>query len=106
MNGDTTPEEIKRRLAETASAGADLPRNVASGALALIEQLEADLAAERQKLANRKLIERAKGIIMKASSLDEAAAFHRLQRMASSKNKKLHEMAETVIDAAQALSLQ
>jgi AmiR/NasT family two-component response regulator len=58
----------------------------------------------RQALVDRKLIERAKGLIMKHLNLDEQEAFRRLQKLASSKNKKLIEIAEMVLTTAEALS--
>jgi AmiR/NasT family two-component response regulator len=66
-----------------------------------LEQEANDL---RQALADRKLIERAKGLIMKHLNLDEQEAFRRLQKLASSKNKKLIEIAEMVLTTAEALS--
>ena len=47
----------------------------------------------RQALEDRKIIERAKGLLMKKGRLDEAEAFQRLQRMARTNQKKLVEMA-------------
>jgi AmiR/NasT family two-component response regulator len=43
----------------------------------------------RQALEDRKIIERAKGIIMKRSGLDEQDAFRRLQLLSSKKNQKM-----------------
>jgi response regulator NasT len=57
----------------------------------------------RQALNDRKLIERAKGIIMKQAQLDEEAAFRRLQKIASSTNKRLAEVAAMVVATSQAL---
>lgn len=57
----------------------------------------------RQALNDRKLIERAKGVLMKQANLDEPAAFRRLQRLASSHNRKLVDTAEMVLVAAEAL---
>src|SRR5207302_2064967 len=51
----------------------------------------------RQALKDRKLIERAKGILMKRGSLDEATAFQRLQKMARDNNRKLVQIAEMVV---------
>ncbi len=51
----------------------------------------------RQALKDRKLIERAKGILMKRTGLDEAAAFQRLQKMARDNNRKLVQIAEMVV---------
>jgi two-component system, response regulator PdtaR len=58
----------------------------------------------RQALADRKLIERAKGLLMKHLNLDEQDAFRKLQKLASSKNKKLIEIAEMVLTMAEALN--
>lgn len=53
----------------------------------------------RQALEDRKLIERAKGILMKRTGLDEPDAFRRMQKLASDKNLKLVEIARTVMSA-------
>ncbi len=57
----------------------------------------------RQALADRKLIEQAKGILMKKAKLDEAEAFRRLQKLASDKNRKLVEIASMILTAEEAL---
>ncbi len=51
----------------------------------------------RQALEDRKLIEKAKGIIMKRAGLDEAEAFRRLQRISRDKNRKLIEIAQMIV---------
>ncbi len=56
----------------------------------------------RQALEDRKLIERAKGIIMKRAQLDEAEAFRRLQKLAHNKNLKLAKIARIVVTAEEA----
>jgi response regulator NasT len=56
----------------------------------------ADLA---QALADRKIIERAKGIVMKRGQTSEEEAFRRMQRMASEKHQKLVEVAKTILIA-------
>jgi AmiR/NasT family two-component response regulator len=58
----------------------------------------------RQALEDRKVIERAKGIVMKRARLDEEAAFRRLQKVASQKNAKLVEIARTILAAEDALA--
>jgi response regulator NasT len=57
----------------------------------------------RQALADRKIIERAKGIVMKRASVEEEEAFRRLQKLASSKNLKLVEMARMIVTAEDAV---
>jgi response regulator NasT len=56
----------------------------------------------RQALEDRKLIERAKGLMMKRAKLDEPEAFRRLQTLARNKNKKLVEIAQIVITVEEA----
>lgn len=58
----------------------------------------------RQALADRKLIERAKGIIMKRAGVAESDAFRRLQKMSWDRNKKLAEIAQIIITTDEALS--
>jgi response regulator NasT len=59
----------------------------------------ADLA---QALADRKVIERAKGVLMKRAGVDEQEAFRRLQELASTKNVKLIAAARVVLEAEMA----
>jgi response regulator NasT len=56
----------------------------------------------RQSLEDRKVVERAKGLIMKRAGLDEPEAFRRLQKLAREKNLKLAEIAKIVITAEEA----
>lgn len=62
----------------------------------LLRQEAADL---RQAISDRKLIERAKGIIMNRAKLNEHDAFHRLQNMASERRAKLVTIAQSVVTA-------
>jgi len=57
----------------------------------------------RQALADRKVVERAKGVLMKQAGLDEPAAFQRLQKLASEKNRKLVDIANMILTAEEAL---
>jgi response regulator NasT len=66
------------------------------------QELRKEAADLRQALEDRKLIERAKGILMKKAGLDEAAAFRRLQKLASDKNLKLAEVARIILTAEEA----
>jgi response regulator NasT len=67
------------------------------------EALQKEAESCRQALEDRKLIERAKGILMKRGGLDEAEAFRRLQKHASSNRVKLVDMARTLIAAEETL---
>jgi response regulator NasT len=66
-----------------------------------IQSLRQDAADLRQALEDRKIIEKAKGIFMKKTGLDEQEAFRRLQKLASENNRKLIEVAQTILIAAQ-----
>lgn len=56
----------------------------------------------RQALEDRKLIERAKGVLMKRAGLDEPDAFRRLQKLSSERNQKMVQIARTIVEAEQA----
>lgn len=60
--------------------------------------LEAEVDRAQQALADRKLVERAKGLLMTALNLSEQDAFHRLQLTARERNLKLAEVARTVVE--------
>ncbi len=53
----------------------------------------------RQALEERKVIERAKGVLMKRTGLTEPDAQRRLQRLAADQNRKLVEIARSVLTA-------
>jgi response regulator NasT len=53
----------------------------------------------RQALEDRKVIERAKGQLMKQMGLDEEEAFRRLQSLARGSNRKMVEIAQMVLKA-------
>jgi response regulator NasT len=58
----------------------------------------------RQALEDRKVIERAKGVLMKRAGLDEAEAFRRMQKVASEKSRKLVDIATAILVAEEAVS--
>ena len=58
----------------------------------------------RIELKERKIIERAKGIVMKRQGVDEEAAMRWLQRRSRDRNTKLAETARKVIEADQLLN--
>jgi response regulator NasT len=67
------------------------------------QALQKEAADLRQALQDRKLIERAKGVLMKQAGLNEADAFRRLQKLASEKNRKLVDIAQMILTAEEAL---
>lgn len=58
----------------------------------------------RQALEDRKIIERAKGILMKRAGLSESDAFKRLQLLSSQKSLKMIEVAKMLVTAEEAFA--
>jgi response regulator NasT len=65
--------------------------------------LEAEISEARRALADRKAVERAKGILQAALGIPEDEAFRRLQQMARERNLRLVDVAERIIDARSVL---
>ena len=63
------------------------------------QALHHEVADLRDALETRKLVERAKGILMRRLNLTEEEAFRRMQRRSQNENKKLGEIAEAIITA-------
>lgn len=63
------------------------------------QQLLDELEGTRLKLAERKVIDRAKGIFMSRHGMSEDQAFQKLRTMAMNKNLKLAELAQRILDA-------
>lgn len=72
--------------------------NVALSRFRQEEKLRAELDDTRHKLAERKVIERAKGLLMTHHGLTEEQAYQRLRTMAMNKKLKLAEIAQRIID--------
>jgi len=67
-------------------------------------RLQSELQATKAALAERKVIDRAKGILMKAKGLSEEEAYALLRKTAMSQSRKLSEIAQSVVTAAELLS--
>jgi len=65
--------------------------------------LRKEAADLRQTLEDRKLIEQAKGILMRKANLTEADAFRRLQKLARDENRKMVDLAKMILTAEKAL---
>src|SRR5262249_43566304 len=65
-------------------------------------ELRKEAANLRQALQDRKMIERAKGILMKVAGIDEQEAYMRLRKTANDKNRKLVDVAEMIVTADEA----
>jgi len=69
------------------------------------EDIKREAADLRQALEDRKIVERAKGILMRRNGLDEQTAFRRLQKLSSDKNLRMVEVARSLVLADEALQL-
>ena len=79
-------------------------RPVVEAAMARFAQfkaLEQELARTRAKLEERKIVERAKGLLMEQHGIGEDEAFQSMRKLAMRKNKRLVEIAEGVMAAAE-----
>lgn len=59
-----------------------------------------ELEEARGELENRKLVDRAKGILMRSRGFSEEAAYALLRKTAMSQNRKISEIAQSLITAA------
>jgi response regulator NasT len=61
------------------------------------QELEREVDDLQEQLETRKLVDRAKGILMDAQGLSEAAAFRRIQKMSMNTRKAMKEIAQAII---------
>jgi response regulator NasT len=110
---DDAPETIRRAVRAGVSAyivdGLDPVRvksivDVAVARFGEHQRLRTELAEANLKLSERKVVERAKGILMRVRGMDEEQAFQALRRMAMDRGKRLVEIARQVIDMADLLT--
>ena len=109
---DGAPETIREAVRAGVSAyvvdgmNPDRIRGIIDVAVAHFEdfqRLRGELAEANLRLAERKLVERAKGLLMKSRSLDEEAAYSLLRKFAMDRKLRLGEVAQQLIDAADLL---
>lgn len=67
------------------------------------QKLRGELSDTKARLAERKIIERAKGLLMERHQLSENEAYQKLRRQAMEKNLKLADLAQRVLDVADLL---
>jgi len=112
FSADGAPETIRAATRAGVSAyvvdglDKDRIRAIVDAAVARFDEMQslrAQLAEANQKLSERKLVERAKGLLMKSRSLDEHAAYALLRKMAMDRKLKLSELAQRLVDAADLL---
>jgi response regulator NasT len=68
-----------------------------------LSRLQAELEKTKTALEERKVIDRAKGILMKVKQISEEDAYALLRRTAMNENRKIAEVAQSVVTAAELL---
>ena len=66
-------------------------------------RLKAELEEAKTQLEERKAIDRAKMLLMKMKGIDEEAAYHLLRRTAMNEKKRIVDIAQSIITAAELL---
>ncbi|MDX6470118.1 MAG: two-component system, response regulator PdtaR, partial [Gaiellaceae bacterium] len=107
VTGVDDPSLIERSIASGVSAYLTKPVDTRELEAALglararhaeFEALEAEVDQTRQALEDRKLVERAKGLLMSALDLSEQDAFRRLQLTARERNLRLADVASRIVE--------
>ena len=62
-------------------------------------ELERELDDVKKSLETRKILDRAKGILMEAHGLSETEAYRRIQQYSMSKRKSIREVAEAIVES-------
>ncbi len=65
--------------------------------------LRNELEEANRKLSDRKLIDKAKGVLMKARGLEEEEAYHAMRKLAMERGQTMAKVAKDVIDMAKVL---
>lgn len=113
FSADASLQAIERTVKAGASAyvvaGLEAQRvpsilQVALARFEFVARLRSELGAAQQKLAERKFVERAKGVLMKARNLSEDEAYHTLRRMAMERNRRMGDVARSVLEMAELLN--
>lgn len=105
---ETIREAVKAGVSAYVVDGIEASRvkpiiDVARARFEEFQRLRSELAQARENLSERKLVERAKGILMQRRGLSEEAAFAALRGMAMDRKARLAEVARSVITAAEIL---
>jgi two-component system, response regulator PdtaR len=107
VTGVDDPSLIERSIASGVSAYLTKPIDsreleaaiaLAAARHAEFQALEAEVDRAQQALEDRKLVERAKGLLMSALDLSEQDAFRRLQLTARERNLRLADVAARIVE--------
>jgi two-component system, response regulator / RNA-binding antiterminator len=106
--GEAIRDAVRAGVSAYVVDGLDAGRvnNIVAVACANFEEfqhLKMELAEANLKLTERKLVERAKGLLMQSRGMSEDDAYHALRKLAMSKKLRLGDVAQQVIDTAELL---
>ena len=106
--GEAIREAVRAGVSAYVVDGLDAARvntiiEVACARFEHFQNLKAELAEANLKLSDRKLVERAKGLLMQSRGLSEDEAYHALRKLAMAKKQRLGDVAQQVIEAADLL---
>lgn len=68
------------------------------------QALRKELKQTRDQLADRKIVEKAKGLLMKTKGLDEEQAYNALRKMAMDQSKPLVDVAQNILSVMELLT--
>lgn len=91
-------------VAGLSAEGVTAVLDVAVARFEVDQKLRNELSEAKLRLAERKIIERAKGFLMERHHCSEDEAYKKLRRLAMDKNLKLSEVAQRMLDVADLLS--
>lgn len=93
----TAPEAVSPPVAPQAAGDSPSMLELLQAQSARLAGMEAELDAARRALNERKVIERAKGVLMARLGLNEEAAFRVLQKTSMDQNRRLLDVAEATL---------
>ena len=108
-NGDTIRRAVQAGVSAYVVDGlqANRVRSILDAAIATFDEyrrLQGELDRTRSELADRKKIERAKGIVMTQRGINEPAAYRLMRKAAMDQNRRLVDIAESIIAAEELLA--
>jgi AmiR/NasT family two-component response regulator len=77
--------------------------DIVAGQSLRIDAINTQLESARQALAERKIIDRAKGLLMHSRRLSEQDAYTLIRQTAMNQNKRIVEVAEAIVSMADIL---
>lgn len=106
---DTIREAVRAGVSAYIVDGLDSERvqpiiEVAMARFESFQAVKTELAQVKTKLSERKLVEKAKGVLMKARSIDEDAAYAALRKMAMERNLTIGEVSRQLLAVSDLLA--